>query len=480
MKKQKIAFALSLLIVSLAASAYTIKDTLNPIAIYTGSNTTPTINAASDGTVTLGPTTTGGDLTHLVTSAGQTTLNLQSTGTNINARFKISATGTGIPHLQLAKAGTVKWELGSDNASFGTDGLYLVAGATTVLGATSAGALSFPKNTTTTFGNSSDAGQANISMNSNASNQPILLMQRGGTTKLQIYADSGISDQVTIQANTNLLFAGTQAGVVTLGPTTLMTTGQHLLNGRSKILGGQANAEALAVKSNISTSGQSFGLVVDAGTNQSDQNTLWRNQAATTTLGSIDGAGHWILGAQTTDVSSIAHLVAGTTTSGGASLFELKNYDGTTSSDATYDLLMIKGSTTNTTAQRFIRFQVNAGSTNQGQINGNGADAVAFGATSDRRLKRNIRDLKPQLDNIMALRPVTFDRRDMDAKDQTGFIAQEVQKVYPEVVSPQEDGMLVLTGWSKTEARLVSALQELKHQNDKLRADFEAYKADHQ
>lgn len=93
---------------------------------------------SSAGAWTVGPSS-GGDLTQTITSGGQTTLSVLSTGSNVNARIKISATGTGIPHLQLDKAGSTKWELGSDNSLFGTDGLYLVAGATTVLGSTSAG-----------------------------------------------------------------------------------------------------------------------------------------------------------------------------------------------------------------------------------------------------------------------------------------------------------------------------------------------------
>lgn len=94
---------------------------------------------SSAGAWTVGPST-GGDLTQTVTSGGQTTLSVLSTGSNVNSRIKISATGTGIPHLQLDKAGSTKWELGSDNSLFGTNGLYLVGGSTTVLGSTSAGA----------------------------------------------------------------------------------------------------------------------------------------------------------------------------------------------------------------------------------------------------------------------------------------------------------------------------------------------------
>ena len=35
-----------------------------------------------------------------------------------------------------------------------------------------------------------------------------------------------------------------------------------------------------------------------------------------------------------------------------------------------------------------------------------------------------------------------------------------MQTVYPDAISERADGMLVVTGWSKTEARLVKAIQE--------------------
>ena len=55
MNKKIIAF-LSFAFIALTSTAWVVKDTLRPVQVFTGSNTTPTINAASDGTVTLGPT----------------------------------------------------------------------------------------------------------------------------------------------------------------------------------------------------------------------------------------------------------------------------------------------------------------------------------------------------------------------------------------------------------------------------------------
>jgi hypothetical protein len=115
-----------------------------------------------------------------------------------------------------------------------------------------------------------------------------------------------------------------------------------------------------------------------------------------------------------------------------------------------------------TTSQVLFRFLVNQGGTASGQINANGASAAAFGSYSDSRLKQNIVDLPSQLANIMALRPVEYDYIESEGGGhQIGFVAQEVQAIYPDLVGQREDGMLTLTDMNKNDARLIKAIQEL-------------------
>ena len=107
----------------------------------------------------------------------------------------------------------------------------------------------------------------------------------------------------------------------------------------------------------------------------------------------------------------------------------------------------------------FVQFLINARSSGSGQINANGASQAAFGSYSDARLKENITDLDSQLANLLSLRPVEFDYKD-GSGHQVGFIAQEVQQIYPDLVGVGADGFLTLTGLGKNEARLIKALQE--------------------
>jgi hypothetical protein len=123
----------------------------------------------------------------------------------------------------------------------------------------------------------------------------------------------------------------------------------------------------------------------------------------------------------------------------------------------------------NSTSQIFMKFVIGNVSVANGQINGNGAAQVAFGSWSDKRLKENIINIPSQLSNILALRPVEFDYIN-GSGHQTGFIAQEMQEVFPDSVGETEEGYLTITGWNKTEAILVKAIQELKQELDELKA----------
>ena len=118
-------------------------------------------------------------------------------------------------------------------------------------------------------------------------------------------------------------------------------------------------------------------------------------------------------------------------------------------------------SSNTSTSNVLLRFGSNNYAAGQGMITANGSGAAAFGSFSDRSLKENIADLPSQLSNIMALRPVEFDYIESEGGGhQIGFIAQEVETVYPDLVGENDDGIKMLAGFDKTTARLVKALQE--------------------
>jgi hypothetical protein len=190
---------------------------------------------------------------------------------------------------------------------------------------------------------------------------------------------------------------------------------------------------------NIASSG-SVGAAINGGTG------AW-TQAMT-----LDASGNLLVGT-TTNTNSSRVFARGT---GGATTLAIQSSTGDTANPG---LLVGKFDNNSTTSQILVRFTINDNAAGSGQITANGANAAAFGTFSDSRLKENIASIPSQLEKIVSLRPVEFDFKN-GSGHQIGFVAQEMQEVYPDVVGEQ-DGFLTVTGWSKTEARLVSAIKEL-------------------
>ena len=169
----------------------------------------------------------------------------------------------------------------------------------------------------------------------------------------------------------------------------------------------------------------------------------------------ITNAGKINIGVES-NPSSTQFNVAGADTSNDLGKF----YINSASSLSQALLRLEKYDNNNSTSQVFVNFTINQQATANGSITGNGASQVTFTSWSDRRLKENITELPNQLQNILALKPSEFDYKD-GSGHQIGFIAQEIQEVYPDSVGENALGFLTVAGWNKTEAILVKAIQEL-------------------
>jgi hypothetical protein len=106
--------------------------------------------------------------------------------------------------------------------------------------------------------------------------------------------------------------------------------------------------------------------------------------------------------------------------------------------------------------------------------------------SSDRRLKKHIQTLDPSsaLDAIAALRPVSFEWKRSGAADM-GLIAQEVNDVFPALVTRDDNDRLALKYISLI-APMIASIQELKRhdeelarENRALRQEFDDYKDSH-
>jgi hypothetical protein len=120
-----------------------------------------------------------------------------------------------------------------------------------------------------------------------------------------------------------------------------------------------------------------------------------------------------------------------------------------------------------------------------------GALTCGSGCTSDERLKNNIAPLKGSLDRLLQLKGVSFEWKDPTehkfevghgAGTQIGFIAQQVESVFPNWVDDDgykaKDGVTYRTmDLRQIEALEVESIRELKAENDELRSEREGDRA---
>jgi hypothetical protein len=126
---------------------------------------------------------------------------------------------------------------------------------------------------------------------------------------------------------------------------------------------------------------------------------------------------------------------------------------------------------------------------------GLGGGGLGGGGFSDARLKENVASLDYGLETVQQLNPVRFNwtesldlpvpgtsetrvvqpRRALGSQDEIGLLAQDVEKVVPEIVADDPNG-LKRVSYDKLVPVLIKAVQELAHENQQLRSDLNELK----
>ena len=103
-------------------------------------------------------------------------------------------------------------------------------------------------------------------------------------------------------------------------------------------------------------------------------------------------------------------------------------------------------------------------------------DVVAFSSTiaSDKRLKENVKDLNYGLKDVLNIRPVSFDWKEKrNAQHDIGVIAQEIEKIIPEVVEEVDtlnsEDTHKTVDYAKLTSVLIKAVQEQQEQINELK-----------
>lgn len=119
---------------------------------------------------------------------------------------------------------------------------------------------------------------------------------------------------------------------------------------------------------------------------------------------------------------------------------------------------------------RPFRFEIATGKVTMSHgldVGGNIAATGNLSAYSDARLKTNIRTIEDALSKVSQMRGVSFT---MNNTDGIGVVAQEIQKVIPEVVIEHDDENQTLSvAYGNIVAVLIEAVKELKFELDELK-----------
>jgi Chaperone of endosialidase len=94
---------------------------------------------------------------------------------------------------------------------------------------------------------------------------------------------------------------------------------------------------------------------------------------------------------------------------------------------------------------------------------------------SDIRLKKDFRDLSNSLSSITQLKGYNYYlKNEKNPNLQTGFIAQEIQKIFPELVNTGSDGYLSVD-YTGLIPHLVESVKALKRENEELKSKMNHY-----
>ena len=94
--------------------------------------------------------------------------------------------------------------------------------------------------------------------------------------------------------------------------------------------------------------------------------------------------------------------------------------------------------------------------------------AANFNTTSDRNTKKDIKPIENALEKVQQLGGYSFTFKATDQKS-SGVIAQEVQKVMPELVQEGDEGHLTVQ-YGNMVGLLIEAIKEQQAQIDELKA----------
>ncbi|MEQ8625324.1 MAG: tail fiber domain-containing protein [Vicingaceae bacterium] len=292
------------------------------------------------------------------------------------------------------------------------------------------------------------------------------------------YADA-VGAAIFNYENSNLAFGTNNAYRMWLNPSGNLGVGTATPIDRLEVF----NAGNVRVRTRTSTNGFS-GLVAEnsvgeyflgiqgAGDPNPGEFHIYQNSPTAAQRMVIDGAGNVGIGTANPNAVLTVSSTGTTLTSG----IQLNNGadDWYMYQNATQDLILRDDGTDRFYINSSGNFGMGGAPNNtyrlqvSGNINAAGGNVFANGALliSDQRYKNNITPITNVLSTIGSLRGIyhnwdqeNFPEMNFGSERNIGFIAQEMQKVYPEIVTEKADGYLTVD-YSKFTAVLLEAIKE--------------------
>jgi hypothetical protein len=349
--------------------------------------------------------------------AGDLTLAFNAVFDATDSRWEYAATGDKAGRYSQTGSGDHIWYVTNTTGTAGnaitfTQAMTLDASGNLLVGRTTA------NNNRLTIAGTHSSGRSIAAIQTTAAgngNNVLLGFYNSSDTRIAyIGPDTGTSFEINAQENVPMIISTNNAE-------------------RARITSG-GDVQIRTADAYLYSNGTSGGTTIDAGfrfLSSSKVLSFWTND---TEKARITAGGYFKASSNGTYISDTGnyHELRGTNNS--ATLV-------VTNTSTSYTDDVIYGNVTTAAGTGFKLMRLDANSVEQFRVRGDGtifAQNTTVQSLSDVRLKENISDAAEGLAVITALRPVRYDWKagyGNDRKNQLGFIAQEVEAVFPEAVS---------------------------------------------
>jgi hypothetical protein len=428
-------------------------------------------------------TTSGG----AITAVGYAALMANTTGANNTAigASALSSSTTGTNNTAIGSGALQSLTISSNNTAVGASALVSATTGTnnTAIGASSLLFL------TTGSGNTSIGRDAGYSITNGPNNTAIghnaLRLTTTGDANVAIGSSSLYSNTTglfSVAIGNNALFNSTGSSNTGVGT----SSGLEITSGTNNTLLGHNSGRSLTTGSNNTIIGANVTVAATLANtiilaDGAGAQRLFINSSGNVGIGNTAPASTVHIG--TTSLGTYTGLAIGYAAnsdirvgqSSTNNLIFAWKYNATTSS--AYGLIEAFGGNNHILMQSGTNGNVGIGMstlpTQRLHVTGNilatgtvtGSNAVA---TSDIRLKENIRDLERLSDEFDRIRPVRYIRKS-SGKEEIGFIAQELRDEVPEFVVGDETKEMLAVNYAQMVALLIKEVQELKKEIKELK-----------